>query len=400
MDFCIDGGVLGTEQHLVCSSGSFSWHGSVPDVWHLSGEVKHWPVLCMDTLFKLSGTKIDLSPPKNYANASVPFLSGSTYSASPPWFRLMPSRAHRAFTERIVQQVMVSIDGLLTNYWNDTWGPGQELLSLLQPACIDKQLWEQLMDVGAGNIKALASFMPEYDGYAMPVTYDRIATVTGRLTVKQGPQILTLKKEHRRVIVPSRPGHIVSMDFASLEPRILLYEAGKRCESFDMYSELSKELDCDRKAAKGAVISELYGSSKWALGRALNLEGKALDVFVKRVKQYFRTKELLERVKQQFIETGYIVNRYGRRVYIDEPLDNIMISYYGQSTGVDVALQGFLSIVKTLKENASSVRPLFVLHDALILDVPSEHLEYVRSINTVTVKGYVQKFPLKCEVLS
>lgn len=354
----------------------------------------------MDTLFRLSGAKLDLSPPKSYANASVPFLSGSSFYASPPWSRLMPTRAHRAFTEAIVSQVMVSIDGLLVNYWSDTWGPGQELLSLLEPACVDRQLWNTLMDAGAGNIKALASFMPEYDGFALPVRYDRLGTVTGRLTVKEGPQILTLKKEHRSVIVPSKPGSIVSIDFASLEPRVLLYEAGKRCDSADLYSELSKELECDRKAAKGAVISELYGSSKWALGKALNLEGKELDTFVRRVKQYFRTKELLERVKQQFIETGFIVNRYGRRVYIDEPLDNIMISYYGQSTGVDVALQGFLTLVKTMKENAPGVRPLFVLHDALILDVPSEHLGYVRGLNSVTVKGYVQRFPLKCEVLS
>ena len=354
----------------------------------------------MDTLFKLSGIKLDLSPPKSYENASVPFLSGSTFHSSPPWVRLMPKRAHRAFTEAIVKQVMVSIDGLLVNYWSDTWGPGQELLSLLEPAYIDKRLWDDLMEKGEGNIKALASFMPEHDGFALPVTYSRLATVTGRLTVIGGPQMLTLKKEHRSVVVPSKTGHIVSIDFASLEPRILLYEAGKMCDGVDIYSELSKELDCDRKAAKGAVISELYGSSKWALGRALNLEGKELDVFVKRVKQYFRTKELLERVKQQFIETGYIVNRYGRRVFIDEPLDNIMISYYGQSTGVDVALQGFLTIVKTMKVNAPSVRPLFVLHDALILDVPSEHVDYVKKMNSVTVKGYVQRFPLKCEVIA
>lgn len=384
----------------MCSQGSFSWLEAVPDAWHLSGAAKRWPSKCLDTLFRLSGTKLDLSPPQSYTNASVPFLSGSAFHASPPWKRLMPSRAHRSFTEAIVSQVKVSTGGLLVNYWSDTWGPGQELLSLLEPARVDRTLWDTLMDTGEGNVLALASFMPEHGGLASPVTYDRLATVTGRLTVKSGPQILTLKKEHRRVIVPSRPGHIVSLDFASLEPRVLLYEAGKRCEGADLYSELSKELDCDRNAAKGAVISELYGSSKRALGRALNLEGKELDVFVRRVKQYFRTKELLERVKQQFIETGFITNRYGRRVYVDEPMDNIMISYYGQSTGVDVALQGFLTLVKNMKECAPGVRPLFVLHDALILDVPHEHMEHVKGLSSVTVKGYVQRFPVKCEVLS
>jgi hypothetical protein len=41
--------------------------------------------------------------------------------------------------------------------------------------------------------------------------------------------------------------------------------------------------------------------------------------------------------------------------------------------------------------------PLYVLHDALLLDVHLEELAAVEAVSSVRVPGYVQKFPLKLE---
>lgn len=256
------------------------------------------------------------------------------------------------------------------------------------------------MEAGVGNVKAVSTFVPDHAGFAAPVVYDRFGALTGRLTVTHGPSILTLKREYRDLLVSDTGGCIVSVDFAALEARVLLYEAGRRCDEPDLYGMIARDLGYDRKAVKGAVISELYGSSKYALGKALGIEGRELNSFVRRVKAYFNTKELLSRIKAQFFETGRIINRYGRPVLIDDPMDHIFINYYAQSSGVDVTLLGFSLLVERLARECPGVRPLYLLHDALILDVPLKYLDEVMATRAVTVPGYVQAFPLKVERLS
>ena len=401
VSFCIDAGLLGTDRHLVCADTGFSWRLTVPNaIFHLSGETKPDSDWCLDTLARLGGVKLKLDPPQPFVNAMATVRSGSSSGPPTPWQKVMPARAHRAFVQGIIDQVVVAMDRLPTNYYRDTWVPGNAVIRSLRPARVDASRWRELVAANVGNIAAVKTFMPDPTGLAQPITYDRFGALTGRLTVTQGPSILTLKREYRDLLVPESDGCIVSIDFAALEVRVLLYEAGWACPDPDLYGMIARELGYERKAVKGAVISELYGSSKHALGHVLGIKGKELDSFIKRVKQYFNTPELLKRIKSQFYETGSIINRYGRPVLIDEPQDHIFISYYGQSTGVDVTLMGFSQIVQRLAAEAPGVRPLFLLHDALLLDVPRRHLDLVKGITSVKVPGYVQPFPVKVEELS
>lgn len=402
VSFCVDASLLGTDRHLVVSTEGYHWSILVPEAtWHLSGNVKPESDWCLDTVLRLNSSKIDLQPPVRFSNAMALFQSGSSTVTLPPWQKVMPTAAHRAFVKGIIGQVAEVINKLPTDYYRNTWVPGNGAIRSLRPARIDEAMFQQLVAAKVGNVPIVKSFAPDYQGYAAPVTYDRFGTLTGRLTVKQGPGILTLKREYRNMLIPSDDGCIVSLDFAALEVRLLLYEAGKSCLDPDLYSMIARDIgQYDRKAVKGAVISELYGSSKHALGKVLGIEGRELDAFVKRIKSYFNTPELLKRIKTQFYETGHVINRYGRPVLIDDPLDHIFINYYAQSSGVDVTLLGFSQIVQRLAFEAPAVKPLYLLHDALILDVPSKHLDEVMSIKSVTVPGYVQSFPLKPERLS
>lgn len=399
--FCIDAGLLGTEKHLLCSDGGFSWHAAVPaETWHLSGGVKPDSDWCLDTALRLGPAQVDAAPPAKFANAMATVCSGSIDSSPVPWQRVMPARAHRAFVQGIVDAVAVAMAKAPLDYYRGTWVPGNRVIRSLRPAKVNAARFQGLVEAQVGNIASVKSFAHDYTGHAMPVTYDRFGTLTGRLTVTQGPQILTLKREYRDLLVPDTDGCIVSIDFAALEARVLLYEAGRYCDEQDLYGMIARDLGQERKAVKGAVISELYGSSKYALGKALGIEGKELNSFVRKVKAYFNTPVLLKRIKQQFVETGRVINRYGRPVVIDEPLDHIFINYYAQSSGVDVTLLGFSQVVERLAREAPGVRPLYLLHDALILDVPASHLDLVMAIDKVTVPGYVQSFPLKVERLS
>jgi hypothetical protein len=392
---------MGTDKNLIIDDG-YRWTNFVSkDSWHLSGESKLESNRCLDTLLRLNSVQLDLNPPEKFITMMKYVISGSLDGV--PWSHVMSDKDHRAFIKNLINQANDALEHISKDYYMNTWVPQSTVLRALQPACVDVARYNELLNSVTTNITTLQSFKPDKIGYANPVDYDRFGTVTGRLTVQSGPQILTLKRDYRDVIKSSYDdGKIVYIDFAALEARILLYEAGMRCDHVDMYSYISQELfggSTPRDAIKSAVISELYGSGKHLLGEQLGIEGHELDEFVGKVKRFFKTNELKKRIKDDFIKTGYVTNRYGRKVVPSAPLDHILVNSYAQSTGVDVSLLGFSSIVEKLKSFAD-VRSLFVLHDALIIDVPGKNIQDVLNIEKVTVPGYVQSFYLKSHILT
>lgn len=399
MKYCIDSSIIGTDRHLVCDRDGFSWVHHVPDeTYHFTGTVKEANDWCLDSLLKLSGVSIDPNPPLRFVN-SMSVFSGSLEGMHVPWQKIMPDQEHRVFVRHIVSSIEGCQSILCLEYFETAWRAANAVLRSLQPCYVNKQTWRELVELNEGNVPALRSFEPNLRSRSPLIVYNRFGTLTGRLTVVQGPQILTLKREHRRML-RSRygdDGQVISLDFAALEARILLYEHGGRCDEADLYQMIARELGYERKAIKGAVISELYGSSKRALGVQLGISGTELDEFVQKIKHHFSTSELLERIKSQFLKTGKITNRYGRPVVVDEPLDNLFISYYGQSTGVDVTLLGFKQVIDTLEQTAPRSKPIFLLHDAIIIDAHKEELDEIRKIQALRIKGYVQRFFLKAE---
>jgi hypothetical protein len=65
----------------------------------------------------------------------------------------------------------------------------------------------------------------------------------------------------------------------------------------------------------------------------------------------------------------YITNFYGRRVKTETA--HTLINHYIQSTAVDVAMLGFKNLLEYVEQlgRLEDIVPLFVLHDALILDI-------------------------------
>lgn len=377
---------------------SFSWTTTVdPGVWHLDGRTKDGSDSCLDTVLKIGGINVCLAPPDPFVRQLSGLIDGPV-----PWQKTMPAWAHRAFMKRLVGEAVVASEAAPVDYYRTVWVPGNRIFRALQPAAVDRTTWEELLSSGEGNASTTRSFEPGPDGLAQEVSYDRFRTLTGRLVVSSGPQILTLKKEHRRMLrsVHGAHGAVYALDFAALEARVLLYEHGRRCDDVDLYGMIARELGYDRDDVKSAVITELYGGGQASLGARLGVKGRELRDFVRKVQVFFNTDDLLVRVKSQFIATGRITNRHGRPVIVDDPLDHVLIAYYGQSTGVDVTMLGFSQVIERLSRTAPRVRPVFLLHDALFLDIHDDDLHAVNEINHVRVPGYVQRFPLRLEKVS
>jgi hypothetical protein len=396
--FCISSSILGSEKHMLVTSDGFTTLVKAPAAaWFLNGVMDPTKPLCLDSLLKLKGITPLTSPPEKWTRSMSLLASGSLV----PWSQVLPSTAYKSFVKNLIKSIVETIDDLPKDYYKTAWCPGGQLLHGLKAAKVDPKLYKEMAAEVEHDSGAFETFRPGPGGFLQPVVYDRFATRTGRLVVAEGPNILTLKKKYRRVLKSTFPdGVVCALDFGALEARIILAEAGKVSSVLDLYGDLAEKLfagHVDRNAVKTAVISELYGASKASLGLRLGIGGPKLKEFISVIQGYFDTASLRRRLKLEYESAGRLRNKYGRTLELSDPQDHLLINTYAQSTGVDVSLLGFKSVIDRL--GSDGIRPLFVLHDALILDVRSDRLHDVESIISVAVHGYESAFPLKFERL-
>lgn len=397
--FTIDSSILGTKRHIVGDSEGYVWSESVPrDAWHLTGDTKTSPTAkCLDTLLRLSHRSLP-EVPERYLTAMRHLVTGSQPI---PWQTVLPQERFREFFKNIVQETTDSFSSLPFDYYDVAWSAGSRVLGALRPALIDTDAFNASVQKNPGS-PGLESFRPKRSGYSQPITYDRFATRTGRLTVVEGPNILILKKDLRSLIKSTfEGGAIVYLDFRALEARIVLAEAGRYSEEEDIYQDVSYRQFkgiLPRDVVKVAVLAELYGISRGSLKAKLGVSDQKLDSFIGIIRDYFQVDELRKHLKQQLKDSGNIKNRFGRPLTIPEGQDNLLINTYAQSTGVDVSLVGFDAVLKNL--GGEGIRPLFVLHDAMIIDVHPDRLEEVKSFDRVDIPTYDKPFLLKFEQIT
>jgi DNA polymerase I-like protein with 3'-5' exonuclease and polymerase domains len=223
---------------------------------------------------------------------------------------------------------------------------------------------------------SINSFYPEKNGFAKKVIYNRFNTKTGRLTVKCGPKILNLPSKYRSIIT-SRfgvEGSIVELDFKSVEPRIFKKVLKEEVPE-DIYSHIQSIIDepVDASVIKKTIISVLYGAS--SLGQNTNISFSTWEKVNRAVLEYFDLKKMLKISSEVKNERRY--NYYGRPINNLESSDNVIINNYIQSTAADFFLIAFDNILNQIE--SENCVPLFVLHDAFILDVHNDELNKVQN---------------------
>jgi len=399
--FTIDSSVLGTTRHIIGDPEGFVWSDSVPrDTWHMTGELKtSTTAKCLDTLFRLVG-HTSTAIPARYTASIRCLITGSLPHI--PWHSALPQDEFRLFFKNLVQETMDVFPRLPFDYYEKAWVSGSRVLGALRPVSIDSTRLQEHQTVPGHLLPGLESFRPKRSGFSHPVVYDRFATRTGRLTVVEGPNILILKKSCRNILASSfEGGSIVSLDFKALEARIVLAEAGRYSEAEDVYEEISQQQFkgmLPRDVVKTAVLADLYGISRGSLKARLGVSDQKLDSFIGVIRDFFRVDDLRKRLKEQVGSSGKMLNRFGRPLTVPDGQDNLLVNTYAQSSGVDVSMIGFDAILQRL--GTEGIRPLFVLHDAVILDVHPDRLRDVQGITDVPVTSYEKNFPIKFETVS
>ena len=217
---------------------------------------------------------------------------------------------------------------------------------------------------------SLESFLPLEDGKTRLIEYSTDSTATGRLTVKKGPQILTIPSDARACIQSSFPaGQVLQIDIISAEPKFALYLRGIDPPK-DVYSHIAGTIlegQVTREQAKFITLCALYGQSVKKLEEQLPPTVGARGV-IQRTKTYFDRDFLLSRLKIES-KQGVLRNAIGRPLNIPDDNPHLLVSYYLQSS---VAEGSILMFSRFIEETKLRCCPLFVIHDALIVDCDRE----------------------------
>ena len=348
-----------------------------------------------EDLARLYAISVPKFPSEPYRKCYGALLRHSSEDTRVPWESCMPTtRFHKElsqFTNSVVSQIASRNFDYYHTWYQRTNGLFDYLSSpRVNIGTYNKHMSASHDDPTKQGVSILKTFRPDR-GLAPKTIYSKSSTVTGRLKVTQGANILHLNKEYRDILESewqdSDEGSLVYLDYKSLEPRVLLVTNALSSTLYtpyigslprDIYQNIIQELNLDglvkREDIKTTVISLLYGATResvcYRLKDLVDSPGDLVDLVV----DYFGLEKLKTKLSCEYEmnDRKFISNFYGRPIWCDSGINpSTLVNYYVQSTSVDVALLGFQKIIDRLvSTNTLDVfSPKFVLHDALILDV-------------------------------
>ena len=247
--------------------------------------------------------------------------------------------------------------------------------------------------------------------HRLRTTYQQTGTATGRLS-SQNPNLqnIPVKGEEglkiRRAFIAEEGYYLCSLDYSQIELRILAHfsqdenlissflrgediHTKTACEVFGVKPEdVSPEM---RRVAKVINFGIAYGMSPFGLAKELNIDRHSAELYIKRYfERYPQVKSYIEEVIKFAQETGYVKTISGRKRYIPEifsPNKNLRdlgfrmaINTPIQGSAADLMKSAMVALAQEMKQKGLKSTILIQVHDELILEVPEEELEVVRSL--------------------
>lgn len=370
MDFYVNAKVFGTPFHLYCKEGE-----NVEKVDVIPQNAWTIPSQKANDLASLYKFKLPHFPPKKYKKSFYDLVDKHT---DIPWHHIIPEEEYKVLVRDYIEILRDFFSKTNLDYYENCFKVHNIVFNSLKPVCVNMQTF-----LANKENPAIKSFLP-INGYAKNTIYDRTSSATGRLGVKQGPHILTVSKNLRNSIIKSRfgnDGKVYSFDYRSLEPRVLLSIIGKKNIKEDIYASINEEfkVNIPRKAIKIAIISRLYGAQNHTIEQQLKELVYNPQDLIKLIDEFFQINKAKEIIKNNFYncEQNILYNLYKRPIRFEEENLYKILNYFIQSTSVDVALFGFSNIINKINAAQTDlIIPIFVLHDALLVDIHNK-IEYI-----------------------
>ena len=339
MRFLISKNILGTNKDIIIDRDTFTTTLNNGSEWSVDG---------CSTLKSLDVVSI-------INNRTVPEISSDVHRNAYSqlgvdkinWVYALGIENFKYFIDKVSEYAEKEIKFIEENeYYSNEFIEGRSVLFELEDYRIDDNvLNSHIKNADIRNLKLLNGFKIKEK-----IKYSQISSITGRLSISSGPNILHLKREHRDIFKSKygQDGAIVQIDFKSLEPRILSLIMRDNVP-FDLYTEASSIFSekINRDIIKRATLAIIYGMSKSNLKNILRVNNS--EEIYDHIVDYFGIKNLQKVLLNSIEDSGIIENFYGRKIYVSKENSHLFVNYFTQSTGVDVSLLGFRKIIDEIK---------------------------------------------------
>lgn len=365
MDFAIHPDLIGSKKYRL-SDGS--WIDNPENMWIAGNPNSERDLLV--ALF-LAGKKIEITPPNPYLKVIQKF----TFRKDLPWQMIMPDHAYEKWVEKVSDKIYKAFKRADLSYYENIFKRSCEVFEALEPMRIHRKKWRFLdeHDIQGVSSKIIDSFMPNEDGFADPIKFSLISTISGRSKVVSGPEILRLNKELKSIIKSRyKKGNVIQFDYVSLEPRLALILAGHEV-SKDIYSDINRKLfnnKFSRDIVKVATLSVMYGAGAKNLSERTDLPVKTCKEIIKEMKEFFGIHKMAKKLSKEYRSKKIIRNHFGRAIYPESGAGHKLYNNFIQSSAVDAAMLGFWNIIELWKD--SGIVPIFTIHDNIGLDFPKD----------------------------
>jgi hypothetical protein len=306
-------------------------------------------------------------------------------------FRALPAQKRNAMCERVYQALKKSLAVKENEVYLSSYIEQKNFLrSLKMPVFCPEKTKVLCSKIDHENTRKRVASIDKAD---QKTQYSMSGTVTGRLVVTKGPNILTLPSSVRGCIKSMySSGKILQIDLTAAEPFLALLRAGKEPPE-DIYSHVADHVlegKVSRSEAKLVTLSALYGQSSSNLSKKLPESINARDV-ISRTKEYFESKRLASELSHAN-RSGNFRNILGRPIFLEDARDSLLISYYLQSSIAECSILLFSDFYKKFR---SVMKPYYVIHDALIFDAEEEFSRRLLQKESITLSLGTWKFKAK-----
>jgi DNA polymerase-1 len=260
--------------------------------------------------------------------------------------------------------------------------------------------------------------------------FGQAVAVTGRLSSSdpnlQNIPIRTAEGRRIREAFIAPPGHrIVSADYSQVELRIMAHISGDpglldafgkgedihRATASEVFGAPLAEVTSEqRRYAKVINFGLIYGMSAFGLASNLGIERDAAKTYMERYfARYPGVARYMETTRALAKRQGYVETVFGRRLWLPEinspngprrsGAERAAINAPMQGTAADLIKLAMIAVSKWIDDERLGTRLILQVHDELVLEVPDDEVERVRTHVPELMSGVAElKVPLLAEV--
>ncbi len=249
-------------------------------------------------------------------------------------------------------------------------------------------------------------------------SYHQAVAATGRLSSSdpnlQNIPIRTPEGRRIRQAFVAPPGYtLVAADYSQIELRIMAHLSGDagllaafaadqdihRATAAEVFGATLEAVTADqRRSAKAINFGLIYGMSAFGLARQLRIERGEAQAYVDRYfERYPGVKRYMDETRGMARRQGYVSTVFGRRLYLPEiNARNVQRRQYAERSAINAPMQGtaadiikraMIDVAAWLDRHRPTARLIMQVHDELVIEVPTEHVDEVGAAVTRIMEG-------------